>query len=243
MKYSVWITITIEHTYFNSGECGLELNVTDDSAMLMKKTAAIFRKRLNNQWIILMLENENGMINPGNLFPEDSEQLLTFTLNEKSDEFFYYTDWSNPSIQGTDWMIGHSDKLGRNRRYLQLRVTPAIIKEARQINITIPGREARWEFILIPKYNDDKYPIVLKEKQDKLMFSAPEEIMFPGERIAFRCVSTELIAMKEKYDYKISLWQKRGKGDVLLSDHIPCPRPHSLSISNPKEMITSYFYF
>lgn len=243
MRYSIWITITIKHTYFSSDDCGLELKVSDDSSVIMKKAGILFRKQSSNQWSLIKPDVEAGAINSIDLFFKDGEQLLEFELSEKSGDFFYYTDWSFLPMQETEYMIRNVEKASRNRMYLQIPVTNEMKNRSEQIDITIPSRKVRWEFIIIPKYNNDTYPVELRESMGKLIFSVPEKITFPGEEKAYRSVTTSFVTMKDIYEYKISLWQKRDKGELLLSNHIPHPRSHSVSVVNPKEMITSYFYF
>lgn len=243
MKYNSWITIMIKHAYFISDDCGLEMKVSDESAVIMKKAGILFKKRLSNQWVLLKPEVVAGSVNPIDLFLKDEELYLKFEIKEKSGDFFYYTDGAYLPMQGNGWMIGADEKAGRNRKYLQMLVTKEMVSRTGLIDITIPSREVRWEFIIIPKYNNDAYPIELRENMNKLIFSAPEEISYPGIEKAYRSETTSLVTMKDIYEYKISLWQKRDRGELLISNHIPFPKPHSLSISAPKEMITSYFYF
>lgn len=243
MKYKVWITITITHGYHHPDNCGIILETADESVWLMKKADLLLHRQSNTKWMLLKPETEKDKVNPAELVLKEYEGTLNFNLIEKTHEFYYYTEWDKEGHNGSGWSLQNRKGPVPNKKQLQIRMTPDLLKRTPGITITIPNREAFWELILISRYNPEAYPVELRENTGKIKFSSPEVIPFPGEKKAFRCTSEIPIPMKEIYDYKISLWEKREKGERLLSSHIPHPRPDSVSVTSPQNMITSYFYF
>lgn len=238
MMYEKWITITISHTYFKSGNCGVELKETASTGLLMKKAGILFRKQDPTTWVLLKARDKHN-----GLPVEDNLLKLDFDLLPLSSEFYYYTRWEKPYLKGDGWVLRNQRNTCREKKYLQLRIPSFWTNETKNIHLTIPSGNAFWEFILIPKYSTGNYPVELKESTANLNFSEPEEIPVPGEAKAFRSITTSPIPMRNTYNYKISLWEIREKGKLVLINRIPYPQPDSRSVTNPKETITGYFYY
>lgn len=243
MNYKVWITITITHGFYHSENCGVVLKETERSALLIKKAGLLFRRQSPVKWVLLKNETEKGMTNHTDLILKEGNFTLDFNLIPDTAVFYYFTDLKKQSVEGDGWVLqtsknGYTDKIN-----LRIAVTPGLSDNTKDIRINIPNRNAFWEFILIPKHSQVAEPPVLRENTGKLNFSAPEKIRLPGEVEAYRCVTETQVPMKKVYDSRISLWIKREKGEMLLSNRIPLPQPDSVSVINPQEMITTYFYF
>ncbi len=245
MTYKVWITITVRHTFFHTENAGVELKETDATSRFLQKSGLLFRKQNAAQWVLLKPETEPGTLNLCNLILKEAETFLDFELLIKSPDFYYMTRWEDTGLQSTSAGIRFraGEEGGKIPKYLQVRIDPQFPERPGEIPITLPCREVRWEYILIPKYGNNTYPVELKESQDRLIFSVPEPISFPGEKEVYRSISSSFIPMKETYPYKIGLWERRENGRRLLNNHMPFPKVTSASVVEPGEVISSYFYY
>lgn len=243
MNYKIWITITIMHDFYHSEHCGLVLRETKETALLMKKAGLLFRRLSPVKWVLLKNETEKGMINHTDLILKEGNFSLDFNLIPDTAGFYYFTDLKNLRVEGDGWILQTSTDSYPNKINFRITVASGLTDKTREIHINIPNRKSYWEFILIPKHSRLTEPPVLQESTGKLNFSVPEKIRFPGEEQAYRCATETQIPMQDVYNFKISLWIKKEKGDMLLSNRIPPPQPDSVSVINPKEMITTYFYF
>ncbi|MDR3062331.1 MAG: hypothetical protein LBU57_09515 [Dysgonamonadaceae bacterium] len=243
MSYQVWITITINHTYFNAGKCGIELSPTAPTIKLLRKAGILFRKQNAVTWLLIKCKEESGRPDFPALVFEDGKSRLDFDLIALFPDFEYCTQWKKQLLRGAGWVLRNRRNACGGNKYLQIPVSTRLLGENTNVGIEICSREVIWEFILIPKYTERQVRLELKEDTGRLIFTPVKEVEFPGEIKAFRCVSVSSVDMKETYNYRISLWERKEDGEILLSNNVPFPKSHALSLEKPKEMITSYFYF
>ena len=243
MNYRAWITITITHGYFSSDNCGVDIEGTAESSLLMRKAFLLLRKLSNTKWVLLKPEVKDDAIDHAELIFMEGDKALEFNLNVESGRFYYFSEWENEKHEDEGWAVESREGEHVEKKYLRINITPEMLKGTKDININIANREAYWEFVLFPKHNKGEYPVELRESVGKLEFSQPEEILFLEKERALRSVTKKMVPIKESNDFKIGLWEKREKGELLLCNNIPLPKPDSLSVRDMRQTITSYYYY
>ncbi len=241
MTYKLWMTVHCSHIYFGKDKCGIEIQPTKETASLLNKAGILWRKMNVVSWVLIKEEPEEEQINRAMLIFSDNQEVLEFKLNPIFPEISYFTQWKE--VRNDHWTITQKNNQGQDEWFLLIPVTPGLLGKTLEINIEIQSKTVGWEFILIPKYTSRNATIELRENYGKLDFSIMEEVLFPGEGNVFRCVTKSNIVMKEIYDYKICLWERKENGELMLNSNIPFPKPNVRSILDPHERITSYFYF
>lgn len=126
MKYTVWITITIRHTFFDSGRAGLELKETGPAGLFLKRNFILFRKVSPCQWVLLKPESSELVFSS----PEEQHFLLDFELVIKSAEFHYFTHWEENHISQKEWNVYTAPDT--QKRYLQLPVNTGSAAETKK---------------------------------------------------------------------------------------------------------------
>lgn len=246
-----WITIAIENRYFEVGHCDVEVVPMAETKVLLGKAGVLLRQMDGGKWVLLKPDTGEGQVNRADLVLADVEQRLRFYLRPLSDIYYFYAGEPEGSTDENSWVIKKetTENGMLPKVYLEIFVSHRLLAGTTDIRLTIPTRKKYWDVVLISRNKRTDYPLELREANGKLMFSVPQTAeQLTGKNgspldDAFHCVSETPVPMKETYPFRISLWEKREKGDVLISSHIPHPRPDSMSIINAKEMITSYFYF
>lgn len=239
VSYSIWMTIAISHSYFDTDRCNLELEPTPETGLMLQKLEILFRKQDARTWILLQPVGEEAQRRTGLFFEE--QHVLLFDIKPLSPDFYYYTQ---PEVKVIgDWSCRH---IGRNGIFtrLEIPVSQDSLYNKPHIDIAFASKMKFWEFILIPKFNLQLSNVILIENKNGLLFKRLEKVNLPGEQqMVWRFVSEECLQLKERYNFQICLWEIRDNGRHLLSSHIPYPQPNSTSIFSPDKMVTNYFYF
>lgn len=199
-------------------KCGIELMPSFETYLLLKKAGVIWRKQDAITWILIKADfDENETDRTSLILGEDRCQLV-FNLKPLDSAFNYFS--CTEELYGDYWRLIRNEKSQIVRYNLHILITNQLIRETKKIQIKIQSKEAYWAFILIPKYTKRDAIIELRENNRKLIFTTTEKFEQPGEDSAFICMTTEKIAMKEIYEYQISLWEKKNSGERILSNHI-----------------------
>lgn len=243
MQYKEWITIQISHAFFiQEGLCGIELIPYPATDSLLKKANVLWRQKEPDTWLLIKTEAENEEVDQTTFMLEEGSCDLKFWLKPQSATFGYYTRMEE--MKDNCWEIIRNKEAPIVQYYLQISVDMQLICKTEEINIQIPTKEVYWAFILVPKHSNKSIDVELIEDNNKLKFTLPEKCEGESEKFAVKSTTVESIAMKEKYGYQISLWEKKNNGEkVLLYRQIPIPRIESLSSDGDKKLITSYVYY
>ncbi|MBP1638845.1 MAG: hypothetical protein H6Q17_428 [Bacteroidetes bacterium] len=239
ISYSIWMTIAISHSFFDVGRCNLGLEPTSETALILQRSGILFRKQDTHTWILLQPVGEEALSRTGLFFEE--HQVLLFNMKPLSTDFYFYTQSEIKTIGDCSCM-----HIGRNGIFAQLAipVSKDSLSSRQHMDIICESKMRFWEFILIPKFNTQLSNILLNENKNRLVFTCLEKVTLPGEQQpVWRFVSEQELQLKEKYHFRICLWDVQDTGRRLLCSHIPYPQPGSVSIFSPDNMITNYFYF
>jgi hypothetical protein len=207
---------------------------TETTNVLQKKLKILFRKQDHYSWALLLQEDYLD-------FSTDN-YILEFDVICPDDLFYYYTNRKD-NRKDEGWSmeyIGSYGVYGRFKLFLNRNLTQV---ETIQIKIAFKSQSKYWEFILMPKYTNRSSGIKLTEDKNRIHFNPVEQISFPGEVNAFRIMTSDRIKMKERYEYKIRLWEIMNSGERILNNSISFPQPQSTSIFDRNNTITSYVYY
>ena len=242
MRYKNWINIRVKHAYFGQKrKCGVELIPTPETSLLLKKADVLWRKQDSITWILIKSNPEKNEVDRVSLLLAEEECKLEFHIKPLVNTFDYFTHIEKQ--EGDCWMLIRNEKSLMDKYFLQIFTNKQLIKETIKIQLYLQSKEAVWEFILIPKFTDRNAIIELQESNRKLSFTVPERFNQPGEDFAYKCKTEETIAMKELYDYQISLKEKKINGERILNSNITFPKPETASVSMGKYILTSYIYY
>jgi hypothetical protein len=230
-KYKTVAIIEFIHEYFTDKQCPLILQPSMETNKLLMKNGILLRKQ-NHNWLLLIMEKDFDFIIENVTFE--------FDIICPDNRFYYYTIHRNHNE--TNWNMEY---IGTNGVYSRLKLSldknPGV--NAAYIPIYFESPHKYWEFILIPKFTGVNSKIKLTEDKNRIQFNSPERIKFHEKEDVFRITTTEAILIKEKYEYKLRLWEVLNDGEKILSNSIQCPTPLSSSSISEKDTITSYIYY
>lgn len=242
MQYKSWITIHINHAFFEQErKCGMELMPSPDTVLLLKKANVLFRKQDATAWMLIKPSFEEGETDRTSLILKEDDYKLVFYLRPLVNTFYCFSDIKES--EGDAWKLVRDENSLITQYNLRISITDSLIRETKKIQVEIQSKEAYWEFVLIPKYAQRDAIIELRENNSRLAFTPMQNYELPGEGVVLRCTTTEKVAMKEIHQYRIRLWEKGNNGERILNNYIPLPKPEASSILNQREAITSYIYY
>jgi len=234
IQYEIWTSIEIIHEYYVNHNMPLLVTPDIETRLLFAKYNIIFRKQLTNQWILLRPADD--------LLPDKEKTIFRFELQIRSEEFYYSTDDYSVEPNGFFTMI-EPDK-PNVWKIMEIPYHTDIKEKNRSITLHIHSKQKYLEYILIPKYTQIKnIKLKLTEERGRIEFEGPETVILFGKTQVFRFVSKEAHMLRNTNDYMIRLWEIRSSGDKLLTQFIPYPRVGDISIIQPKNAITTYYYF
>jgi hypothetical protein len=122
------------------------------------------------------------------------------------------------------------------------------VKNRAEYNIKVQYNSLKviWEFILIPRNSTNNKTLVLKEVEERLELSQLDEIEVTPGQLAYKGYTTELIPLKENYNYQIQLWELRDSGKKMILEDMPLPKAGEFSknySNNNSQIITKFYYF
>lgn len=238
--FKTWITIRVSHTYFQDKKCGLDIIPDEQTRLLLQKAGLILKKQDNCTWLLIKHDGEQEDKRLNMFFEDEENAQLIFLLKNQTPDFYYFTKKEIVSPDSCK-----CEYVGMNGVFFQLSipVDKSVTARAPDLYLQMESNLRYWEFILIAKYSPENIKIRLNENKGKIEFEQQEKVDFPGEnKKVFRFLSVRPVELKEKYDYKINLWEERDRGERLLVDSLPFPRVNSISIFDKTDTITSYCY-
>jgi hypothetical protein len=231
-KYSLWLTIVLNHEYYGSDNFPAALVINAETSAKFQKLDFLFEELSPNKYIILIPENFDF----DNLIKEEiyfrigikilDRQIYYVTDSINSSKFFRINDFSQKGIWKT----------------LELNLNNIVTQQKKTIEIDISSVKKYYEYILIPKYTPKDAIIALSEEKKQITFSK-SKIGIPGTLEVFQFISEEKVKLTQQNKIKTQLWEIRENGEKLISKEIPNPKPDSYSPIDPQNSITTYFYY
>ncbi|TAJ12200.1 hypothetical protein DMA11_13700 [Marinilabiliaceae bacterium JC017] len=115
-----------------------------------------------------------------------------------------------------------------------------------RIMIQFHSLKVFWEFVLIPRNYSEDQSLMIKEATESLQFTELEKKMLLSKQQAYRGLSSDLIPLKERYDYKVQVWETKKTGKRLIAAEVPLPMAGEFSLNTSRDkvrIVTKYFYF
>ena len=231
-KYNLWITVTLNHSYYGLNNCPVMLEPDAGTTRIFRKFGFLFKALSSNKYAILVPENFDFNY----LIQEEIHFRLTIKPLDK--QFYHVTG----TINMNDFFnISDSSQYGIWKE-LEINLRNIIFQQKSNIEIDITSVEKHYEYICIPKYNEGNTIITLSEEKNRIRFSKSEIELFTIPK-AFRFISEEKIKLMQHNEIKTQLWETKEHGEKLISKEIPNPNPGQYSPIDPKNSITTYFYY
>lgn len=232
--------LRIEHGYFRENVCRT-ISISPPGPSLMKRKGILFKQIAVNEWDIICDSSKIGV--------DILTGVLTFGISISDPAFILYTDWAgfNPSssyrleLPATTTDAVTAIKQTQGKRMInscfctvELQFTENMLKEIQsgklQTNILkFYPKAVKWEYFFIPRNGkeDSGSNFVLKESDDKIIFSEPQAVEILGKK-ALRFLSNDKITIKEYYNYRINLLEMISDGTQIkktLIKDMPYPKP------------------
>lgn len=226
-KYDIWFTIRVVHEYYDNGNCPVALTPSRETISFFKRNGIICKMTGNNKWVLLTQSKD---------FALETAGILSFEMIPQDNIFYYITELPQKK-DNDDYILEKSLAVGK---WMNVLIPFDNVKE--EIDIGLRTKFKYWEFVIIPRYADDNVILRIEEKRNRITFGDMEEIGFPGVGKAFRVSTVEKNKIKETQEHVVRLYEIRSNGERLLSGNIPLPRPDEVSMTQPEDTVTTYFY-
>lgn len=227
-KYNIWFSVAIEHEYYGTQHCPVQLQASPDSAFIFRRYNILCRKVDKNKWIFLSLP-----------FSPDDEDIacLHFDLLPQNNIIYYVTGTLSVRSEEKNCEIKKSPEINK-----WMEVTVPFKETMEDIIISFGSKSKYWEFLIINRSQKDGVELKIEEKQRRVAFNDAEIVENPAFGKAYQIKTTDMLKMKEIYDYAFRLFEVKNTGERLISGHLPAPSPMEASILSPDDTITTYFY-
>lgn len=232
--FSIWFSILLSHAYYVKRPCPLSLIPSEQTERFFKRHALLFLHRDANKWLVL-----KDADCPAEEFSDADFPFLSLGLRPAEKEFYYV---SGAIRENSLFTVTEPESPG-DWKVLEINTDSLIREKAEEIRMEIEPVSKFQEYILIPKYQRTDTKIKLVEERDKIRFRETGKVLLPGISEAFRFVTEEEVKLVQGNDFKIQLWEIRENGERLISECVPAPAPDACSVLDPKNFLTSYFYY
>lgn len=233
-RYTTWFQIALSHEYYVKDACPVSLIPSKETALFFRKSNILFRRQNANKWLMIKEEKQ-----PVEELWNDEYPTLSFELYPMDKNFYYLS----AGMVDNDYFTVKNIMVPNVWKTIEIDLKNLINKRPEEIQINISSVEKYYEYVLIPKYHKTETNIRLAEERSKVHFKKLEKIALPGIPEAFRFVTEEKIKLKQDIGLKVQLWESKESGERLISECIPNPQPDQCSIIDPKNVLTTYFYY
>lgn len=96
--------------------------------------------------------------------------------------------------------------------------------EAGERELVCRAKRMRWEYVLLRKGEHEAGEFELKEAEGRLNFEIEGEVLMNGLK-GIRMVSTQAVELRECYDYRLRLSERRMLGSKLIIKEMAFPVP------------------
>lgn len=256
-NYGSIYRLKIEHEYFRENVCRA-ISIIPHAFGLMKRRGILFKQTAVNEWDIICDSSTIG----ANILTE----VFTFGIIISDPAFILYTDWTefNPSstyrlelpATTTDAVAAIRQTQGKrliNSCFctIELQFLENMLKEIqngkfRTDTLRFYPKAVKWEYFFIPRNGKENSgnKFVLKESDDKIIFSDPQAVEILGQK-ALHFSSDDKIIIKEYYNYRINLLEMIPDGTQIkktLMKDIPHPKPGNF-LNMQTDVIQHICYF
>lgn len=231
-SYRIWLKLVVLHEYFDSQQCGLDLESNPATGRLLQKAGILFKQHNACTWI-LVAEDEIR------LEPEDE---LCFHLKVKQPDFYYYTDQKASAGSGCSFSDYNRENTWKVL-HIPLPNQRLGAKEPETIELSLKSIKKHVEFLVFPSESYTTDPLEIREQRGKLAFDKSETLNLPGtDKSLYRFVTSKTVPLKQKSEYQFHLWELKKSGENLLRRLPDFPLVAASSPFSPKDTITSYIY-
>lgn len=228
-KYKIWFSLTIEHEYYGTEYCPVQLHISQETTSLFKRYGILCRKMKVNQWIFLAqsleIENEHTV-------------NLHFELKPEDMTLYYVTDIIEDNQRTHNYEMKICTEINK---WIEL-IIP-IQQSMPDIHVAFNSKSKYLEYVIINRFQKDNIQIRIEEKQQRIKFTESKVLEDFSLGKGFRITSIDKLKMKKAYEnYMFQLFEIRSDGERILSNNLPFPRPDETSITSPYDTITTYYY-
>lgn len=256
--YRVLLTLGINHEYIEDESYRLmDIQLCRESILLLRNRQMIFKRESPGQWMLIGNVEGSGV-------DEECDVLgLEFVLKDAA--FMYYTEWEGfdadvaytVDLTGCEGKVQFTEvlqtipKKGAGVLFTgRLRLSMELFRRARKgesytISLNFMAKEMFWEYWFVPRKPENQPgQLLVEEANGELLFSEPQlaEVDFIDKKV-YRCVSRTAIKMKERYDFRLDLWEivqqnPERKRKILKNIEHPVPgRFHDLRGNNLRQIV------
>lgn len=94
----------------------------------------------------------------------------------------------------------------------------------RVIEMECRSKQLRWEYVLLMREWREERMLELKEGEGRLTFEKEGTVVMNGMK-GVRLVSAETVILRERYDYRLRLSERRPLGNKLIAREVVFPEP------------------
>lgn len=232
--FSIWFSILLSHEYYVKRSCPLSLIPSEQTEKFFKRRTLLFLHQDANKWLVL-----KDADCPVEELSDVDFPFLSLGLRPAEKEFYYVSG----AIKENHLFTVTEQKSPGDWKVLEISTDLLIREKAEEVRIEIESVRKFQEYILIPKYQRADTKIKLVEEREKIRFRETGKVLLPGISGALRFVTEEEVKLVQGNDFKIQLWEIRENGERLISECVPAPAPDACSVLDPKNFLTSYFYY
>lgn len=225
--------ITLEHDYFFENIDYIELEPDSKTKLKLQKLGFLFKKKDSSNWMLFHPKETVNLKQIGS---------LKFNLKVLDPDFYYYTGQIANINNNTSRLLDYNKK--GIWKQLEISFDDQFMTQEHLITVSIKSISKFFEFIIIPKPDSTTKFMKLIEDSGQLTFNPDQiDLFHSDQKSVFRFVSSEKIALRESYHYKISLLQTDQDGNEMILNKIPFPNSSAISVLNSEDTISSYLYF
>lgn len=226
-KYTCRLNIEIVHEYYVNTLPPVILTPTAETVALLKKQNILFRNTANGSCAFLI---ESG-------FSFDDGYKLRIELRPSDHKFYYVSQ----SVSVHEFINVYDSDLPNVWKIMEIDTEKINSDNINDLKINIETFEKYYEYICIPKYCNDDIKVKLTDEKTEIK---TEKISLPGIQSAFRFITKDKIKLSQNNTViKMHLWETKEYGDRLISSAVPNPLHTEISVIDPKNTLTTYFYF
>lgn len=210
-EYRPIYSLSIEHDYYMDKACrSIDIRVSPPGVELMRRRGLLFRQMAINEWAILSGKTNASM--------DTDIDVLTFDMYLSDPTFVLFTEWQAFEPQKayslhlpmaspeTVFEISGKRGIGSGFCRAQLHFTKEM---STHDTLVFHAKKQYWEYFFVARneHLGNGGRLTLKEAKGELAFSTFEPVELLGRK-AWRTISAEPVALRERYGYSLSLFEE-----------------------------------
>lgn len=213
----------MEHEYFKQSLIPVKL-VPDYPVIDYFKKHTIHIKRIHNSWGIF------ADIKKREFLMEDFK-YLRFKICPFDDTFYFVSE--KIKDESMDFTVIDNEKSINQEVDLATGIP--------EINIKIKSPSKHFEYIVFPKSVNADQKIEIVDLKGIAVFDGFKLITWINGEKVFQFRTRNKMKLTQKSIYNLKVIEKLDYGDRILLNDVLMPKPQSLSIYNPQQMITAFY--